>query len=362
MAGKILQRPELAGGATVNGVEVIAADGGIVAPVIPGDIPLTSAKILVGNGSNVAAAVSMSGDATIANTGAVTIANSAVTNAKVSASAAIDYSKLATLTSGNILVGSAGNVATSVAMSGDATISNTGVVTNASAAGAFNVATTLSFTKEGSRNIGVAPSTTADTVGGALAVRAGGGFGAATGGALTVSGGVSGSGATGAGGAMNVVGGDCHSTNGNGGDVVITGGALSGSGFAGNTMNRSPIWGKKQSAPTAKTTSATLTAAEVKAGIITINQGGAGASAQQLPTVADLETALPGFTTDDSFDISVINISVVDAEDATITTNTGWTLVGSMDFLAYNAAGTQSSGILRLRKTGAGAWTAYRIA
>ncbi len=90
---------------------------------------LTNTHIFVGNASNIATDVAMSGDATLANTGVLTIANGAITNAKVSASAAIDFSKLATLTSGNILVGSAGNVATSVAMSGDATIDNTGVLT-----------------------------------------------------------------------------------------------------------------------------------------------------------------------------------------------------------------------------------------
>jgi hypothetical protein len=49
---------------------------------------LTSAKIWVGNGSNAATAVTMSGDATLANTGAITIANSAVTNAKMANMAA----------------------------------------------------------------------------------------------------------------------------------------------------------------------------------------------------------------------------------------------------------------------------------
>lgn len=50
-------------------------------------------------------------------------------NANIDAAAAIAFSKLASLTSANILVGSAGNVATAVAMSGDATISNVGVIT-----------------------------------------------------------------------------------------------------------------------------------------------------------------------------------------------------------------------------------------
>ncbi len=115
-------------------------------------------------------------------------------------------------------------------------------------------------------------------------------------------------------------------------------------------------------AATSKTVSATLTAAEVLALIIKINQGAAGTSAQQLPTAADLDTALPQTVAGDSFEIGVINTSTTDAEDASITTNTGWTLVGSMDFEAYSAAFKKSSGILRLAKTGAGAWTAFRIA
>lgn len=50
-----------------------------------------------------------------------------IADAQISASAAIAFSKLAPLTSGNILVGNGANVAASVAMSGDVTISNTGV-------------------------------------------------------------------------------------------------------------------------------------------------------------------------------------------------------------------------------------------
>lgn len=52
---------------------------------------LTSAHILVGNGSNLATDVAVSGDLTLANTGAFTIANLAVTNAKI-ANATIDLS------------------------------------------------------------------------------------------------------------------------------------------------------------------------------------------------------------------------------------------------------------------------------
>ena len=55
-----------------------------------------------------------------------------IVNTDISASAAIAYSKLATLSSGNIILGSAGNVATSTAVTGDVTISNTGVTSIAS--------------------------------------------------------------------------------------------------------------------------------------------------------------------------------------------------------------------------------------
>lgn len=90
---------------------------------------LPSTQILVGSAGGVATAVAMTGDVTISNTGVTSIAALSIVNADISASAAIDFSKLATLASGNVLVGSAGGVATSVAMSGDATIIASGALT-----------------------------------------------------------------------------------------------------------------------------------------------------------------------------------------------------------------------------------------
>jgi hypothetical protein len=118
-----------------------------------------------------------------------------------------------------------------------------------------------------------------------------------------------------------------------------------------------------QGAPAAKTTSTTLTAAELLTRIVTVNQGSGAASALQLPLGSSIQSAIPStFPLGGSFDVAVMNISTVAAESASITTNTGITLVGSMDFPAYSATGNNSFGILRFRKTGTNAFTVYRIA
>lgn len=112
---------------------------------------LTDSHIFVGNASNVAADVAMTGDIAITNAGVTSIGAGKIVNAQINVSAAIAYtklnltgsivnadiyssaaiafSKLASLTSAHILVGSAGNVATDTAMSGDATLANTGALT-----------------------------------------------------------------------------------------------------------------------------------------------------------------------------------------------------------------------------------------
>jgi len=64
---------------------------------------LTSAYIYVGNGSNVATGVAMSGDISITNTGNAQIVAGAIIDADVNASAAIAFSKMASLTASRIL-------------------------------------------------------------------------------------------------------------------------------------------------------------------------------------------------------------------------------------------------------------------
>lgn len=120
---------------------------------------------------------------------------------------------------------------------------------------------------------------------------------------------------------------------------------------------------RTQAAAAAKTTSVTLTAAEIIAGLLTGNQGAAGAATYTLPLGTDIETALiasfPGLANDDSFDFSIINISTVAAEIITVATNTGLTLVGDLT-IAPVIAGDQSSGTFRCRRTAANTYTVYR--
>jgi hypothetical protein len=108
--------------ATNNDFIAISPSGGLANT-------LSSAQIFVGNGSNIATGVAMSGDIAITNAGVTSIGAGVVVNADINAAAAIDFSKLAALTSGRLLVGSAGNVPTAVAMSGDATMIASGAMT-----------------------------------------------------------------------------------------------------------------------------------------------------------------------------------------------------------------------------------------
>jgi len=198
------------------------------------------------------------------------------------------------------------------------------------------------------------------SAGGPAKVTGGQGGATGAGGVASVTGGQGGA-TSGDGGAAQVNGGAAAAGNGNGGSVVLTGGAKNGSGIAGGIRVESVLI-RNQPAPAAKTVSATLTAAEVLSRIITINQGAGATSAQQLPTGTALQAALPAdFAVDDSFDVSVMNISTVDAEDASITTNTDMTLVGSMDFPAHSGITLASQGVLRFRKTADHVFSVYRI-
>jgi hypothetical protein len=125
----------------VSGTVITTGDTGTVtSAMLAGSIALSklatvaSGNIIVGNSSNQAASVAVTGDITISNSGVVDIAAGVIVNTDIDANAGISFSKLATLTSGSIIVGNSSNVPAAVAVTGDVTISNTGVTSIASGA------------------------------------------------------------------------------------------------------------------------------------------------------------------------------------------------------------------------------------
>lgn len=111
-------------------------------------------------------------------------------------------------------------------------------------------------------------------------------------------------------------------------------------------------------APATATATATLTAAQVLSNIL-LGSPGTSAASYTLPTVSDLEAALPSATKPGvTFDLSVINVDGSSSGVITLVAGTGWTLVGLMTVAA--TAGTAQ--LFRARKTGDGAWSLYRVA
>jgi len=106
-----------------------------------------------------------------------------------------------------------------------------------------------------------------------------------------------------------------------------------------------------QSAPIAKTAAATLTPAELANGIITYT---GAAVALTVPLGVDIDAAFPSMKVNSCFDFYIINIGATNA--ATVTANTGCTLVGTA---AVSAA---TSCNWRVRKSGDGAFVFNRIA
>ena len=106
-----------------------------------------------------------------------------------------------------------------------------------------------------------------------------------------------------------------------------------------------------QVTPTAKTAAATLTTAELASGIITYT---GAAVALTVPLGTSLDADFSSMKVNSSFDFSIINIGGTNA--ATVTANTGCTLVG------VAAVSANSSCIWRVRKTAEATYVFYRVA
>ena len=110
-------------------------------------------------------------------------------------------------------------------------------------------------------------------------------------------------------------------------------------------------------APVTAAGDATLSVAQLTNGII-LGSPGTSAAAYTLPTCALLDAALGNAKVGSSFDFAVINVNGSSSGVITVTTSTGWTLVGLMTIVA--TAGTAQA--FRARKTGDATWSLYRIA
>lgn len=123
-----------------------------------------------------------------------------------------------------------------------------------------------------------------------------------------------------------------------------------------------PSFLQVQGTPTAKTTTSALTAANLLGGLITTT-GVTAPSIHQLPDGTALDAAAPNATTDDCFDFTIINTGTGASDDATITVNTGVTIVGNPTVGSLTDATIISgSGRFRARKTGTATWVVYRLA
>jgi microcystin-dependent protein/sporulation protein YlmC with PRC-barrel domain len=126
----------LSGDVTINSSGVTAIGSGVI---VDADVSasagiahsklanITAGQVLVGNATNVPTSTALSGDVTVNSSGVTAIGAGVIVDADVSASAAIAHSKLANITAGSVLIGNATNVPTATAVTGDVTISSSGV-------------------------------------------------------------------------------------------------------------------------------------------------------------------------------------------------------------------------------------------
>jgi hypothetical protein len=119
-----------------------------------------------------------------------------------------------------------------------------------------------------------------------------------------------------------------------------------------------------QPTPTAKTTAATLTIAELLTKILTGTHAAGATVAYTLPTGTLTDAGLD-FDVNDSFDWMLLNLSAAAADTITVTAGTDHTIVGNP---IVQSAHSSTGGIYgnssqwRTRKTAANTYVSYRIA
>ena len=114
-----------------------------------------------------------------------------------------------------------------------------------------------------------------------------------------------------------------------------------------------------QGAPAAVTDTATLTAANLKTGIISGTP--TAAATYTLPTGTLFEAEFSSFATDQAFDFTIQNLATNATFIITVAAGASFTIVGSARIDA-NAGTAQAQARFRARRTAANTFVAYRIA
>jgi hypothetical protein len=118
-----------------------------------------------------------------------------------------------------------------------------------------------------------------------------------------------------------------------------------------------------QAAPSTATDTATLTAAQLKVGLLTGTP--TAAATYTTPTGTAFEAEFASFATDEAFEFVIINLATTTTFDITIAAGAGFTLVGNMVVAAAIAAeaavGGISTGRFLARRTAANTFSLYRV-
>jgi len=112
-------------------------------------------------------------------------------------------------------------------------------------------------------------------------------------------------------------------------------------------------------APLSQAGTATLSAAQVTAGVLIVGSGATSAQTFTLPATSTIETAVSSAKVGSTFDLSVINIGTSSGTAAlAMGSGTGFSDGGN----ATVALAITSSAVFRFRKTADLAWNVYKVA
>lgn len=112
-------------------------------------------------------------------------------------------------------------------------------------------------------------------------------------------------------------------------------------------------------APLSQASTATLSAAQVTAGVLIVGSGATSAQTYTLPATSTIESAMSSAKVGSTFDLSVINIGTSSGTAAlAMGSGTGFSDGGN----ATVALAITSSAVFRFRKTADLAWSVYKVA